>query len=178
MGHWDRRCQRPVRGMQGSCQLHNAISGLSHCTLWTEFKPCTEQKLCRLVLAEASTSVQRHKVVQCAFHCIVLVRIVDSRHQRGGIKRAQEGQGGLEHQAPNTEMENLNVRKYYHSSQSVFYISIPWTVWRSELGFGAEYICRLSKCNIADYICQIHKCNLLLCYVLLCIYLCVVCSQM
>ena len=30
-------------------------------------------------------------------------------------------------------MENLNVRKYYHSSQNVFYISTPRTVWRFEL---------------------------------------------
>ena len=73
-------------------------------------------------------------MLHCTLHlyCIGTWSIADTIEvASSGLRRTRRTRGSWA-SPPNTEMENLNVRKYHHSSQSVLYIS---TVWRIELGF-------------------------------------------
>ena len=92
---------------------------------------CTEQK-CSIVQTNILFKAQIAKLY-FALYCFGTM--VHRRWQTpaGWHQEGLGGPGGSWASPPNTEMENLNVRKYYHSSQSVLYISTPCTVWRIEL---------------------------------------------
>ena len=106
-------------------------SGLSRCTVHsalhrTKMQYCADQhvQLC---------SKAQNVTLYFALYCIG--RMVHRRWQTaaGWHQEGLGGPGGSWASPPNTEMENLNVWKYYHSSRSVLYISTPCTVWWIEL---------------------------------------------
>ena len=109
-------------------------SGLSRCTVHCT---CTEQE-CSIVQTNTVLYVQlcskaQNLTLYFAVYCIGTMVHLRWQTAAGWHQEGLGGPGGSWASPPNTEMENLNVRKYYHSSRSVLYISTPCTVWWIEL---------------------------------------------
>ena len=127
--------------MQGSCQVHNAIRSVPlHSALHmhrTRMQYCADQ---HVQLCSKAQNVTLYFAVYC------IGRMVHRRWQTaaGWHQEGLGGPGGSWASPPNTEMENINVRKYYHSSQSVLYTSTPHTVWRIEL------MCNCEVCSVGS----------------------------
>ena len=111
------RCQRPVTGMPGSCQVHNAIGLARHMEYCSVM--CTVVK-CSQALVELFAGHLEFHCMYFALYCISASILDRCRHCRGRWHQeglgAIAGPGGSQASPPNTEMENLNAEAVYFNT--------------------------------------------------------------